>query len=71
MVQLNHVLQAASIGYDKHHPKARRTALRWKSIYRGYFPFKWHKDNFTKNLANYYGFSRVNSAKRLFSIRVR
>jgi len=53
----------ASIGYDKHHQKSRRTALRWKSIYRGYFPFKWHKDNFTKNLADYYGFNRVNSEK--------
>jgi hypothetical protein len=53
----------ASIGYDKEHPRAKRTALRWKSIYRGYFPFKWHKDNFTKNLSHYYGFSRVNSEK--------
>jgi len=53
----------ASIGYDKYHPKARRTALRWKRIYRNYFPFKWHKENFTKNLAEYYGFNRVNTEK--------
>lgn len=53
----------ASVGYDREHINARRTALRWKSIYRNYFPFKWHKDNFTENLANYYGFDRVNSEK--------
>ncbi len=53
----------ASIGYDKNHPKARRLALRWKRIYRNYFPFKWHKCNYTKNLSEYYGFSRVNSEK--------
>jgi len=53
----------ASIGYDKYHPKARRTALRWKKIYKNYFPFKWHKDNFTKNLADYYGFNLVNTEK--------
>ncbi|SFV57887.1 hypothetical protein MNB_SV-12-1139 [hydrothermal vent metagenome] len=53
----------ASIGYDINHPKSKRLAYRWKSIYRGYFPFKWHKDNFTKNLSDYYGFSKVNSEK--------
>jgi len=53
----------ASIGYESNHPKAKRSALRWKKIYKNYFPFKWHKDNFTKNLSNYYGFSRVNSEK--------
>jgi hypothetical protein len=53
----------ASIGYDIEHPKSKRLAYRWKSIYRGYFPFKWHRDNFTENLAEYYGFSRVNSEK--------
>ncbi|NEW61227.1 hypothetical protein GSY74_08020 [Sulfurovum sp. bin170] len=53
----------ASIGYDINHPKSKRLAHRWKSIYRGYFPFKWHKDNFTKNLSDYYGFSLVNSEK--------
>ncbi len=53
----------ASIGYQKEHPKAKRTALRWRKIYKNYFPFRWHKDNFTKNLSDYYGFSRVNSEK--------
>ena len=53
----------ASIGYDKYHPIAKRTALRWKKIYKNYFPFKWHKENFTKNLSEYYGFNRVNTEK--------
>ena len=53
----------ASIGYDTEHINAKRTANHWKRIYRDYFPFKWHRDNFTKNLADYYGFSRVNSEK--------
>jgi len=53
----------ASIGYDKYHHEAKRTALRWKRIYKNYFPFRWHKENFTKNLAEYYGFNRVNTEK--------
>ena len=53
----------ASIGYDVNHINAKRTASHWKQIYRDYFPFKWHKDNFTENLSNYYGFSKVNSEK--------
>jgi len=53
----------ASIGYDKYHPRAKRTALRWKRIYKNYFPFKWHKENFTENLSDYYGFNRVNTEK--------
>ncbi len=53
----------ASIGYDPYHSRAKRTALRWKKIYKNYFPFKWHKENFTKNLSEYYGFNRVNTEK--------
>jgi len=53
----------ASVGYDTSHPTAKEVAKRWKDTYHAYFPFKWHRDNFTKNLANYYGFSRVNSEK--------
>jgi len=53
----------ASIGYSPTHHKAKRTALSWKRIYSGYFPFRWHSDNFTENLSKYYGFSRVNSDK--------
>ncbi len=53
----------ASIGYDNNHMKSKELAESWKDVYREYFPFKWHKDNFTENLAEYYGFNRVNSEK--------
>jgi len=53
----------ASIGYDEEDQKSKRLATHWKEIYQEYFPFKWHRDNFTENLADYYGFDRVNSEK--------
>ena len=53
----------ASIGYENYHHQAEKTAQHWKKIYQNYFPFKWHRDNYTKNLSNYYGFSKVNSEK--------
>ena len=53
----------ASIGYDENHINSKNLAHNWKRKYKGYFPFKWHRDNFTKNLSQYYGFSRVNSEK--------
>lgn len=53
----------ASIGYDVNNINSKRLADRWRHKYRGYFPFKWHRDNFTKNLSEYYGFNRVNSEK--------
>lgn len=53
----------ASIGYDADHPMVKNSARRWKRIYGDYFPFKWHRDNFTRNLSDYYGFRRVNSEK--------
>ncbi len=58
-----HCSTGASIGYDVNHINAKNLARDWKRKYKGYFPFKWHHDNFTKNLADYYGFSRVNSEK--------
>jgi len=53
----------ASIGYDSTHINAKKMATRWKEEYKEYFPFKWHRDNFTKNLSDYYGFRRVNTEK--------
>ena len=53
----------ASIGYDTNHIQSKDMAKRWKNIYKEYFPFKWHSDNFTKNLSDYYGFRRVNTEK--------
>ncbi len=53
----------ASIGYPNKnsYPFARR----WKKLYRSYFPFGWHKDNFTKNLREYYAYKRINAEKFL------
>lgn len=52
----------ASIGHDGSNA-SKRLAKRWREEYRKFFPFKWHKDNFTKNLSNYYGFSKVTTSK--------
>lgn len=53
----------ASIGYDAEDIPSQKLAKAWRDIYESYFPFHWHKDNFTKNLADYYGFSRVHTEK--------
>ena len=45
----------ASIGYDDESDKP--AAQAWKELYGKYWPFKWMPDNFTPNLAHYYGFS--------------
>jgi N-acetylmuramoyl-L-alanine amidase len=52
----------ASIGHDDSSP-SRSMARRWKQEYSEFFPFKWHRDNFTENLSQYYGFSRVSASK--------
>lgn len=44
----------ASIGYDD--PTDKPAADAWKTYYSTFFEHKWHKDNFTKNLSNYYNF---------------
>jgi len=44
----------ASIGYDD--PTDKPAADEWRALYSNYFGFKWQKDNFTKNLSNYYNF---------------
>ncbi|MBU1667672.1 N-acetylmuramoyl-L-alanine amidase [bacterium] len=53
----------ASIGYDKRGADARGMAKRWRSAYSSFFPFKWHRDNFTKNLRDYYAYNSVNATK--------
>lgn len=53
----------ASIGYDCHCSDAKGMAKRWRDTYSSFFPFKWHEENFTKNLRDYYGYSRVNATK--------
>jgi N-acetylmuramoyl-L-alanine amidase len=52
----------ASIGHNNS-PEAKAMAKRWRAEYSKFFPFKWHQDNFTKNLSHYYGFSQVQTSK--------
>jgi N-acetylmuramoyl-L-alanine amidase len=53
----------ASIGYPS--DDSYDFAQRWKSLYADYFPYKWHKDNFTPNLRNYYGYQWIRAEKFL------
>jgi len=53
----------ASIGYPNKDSYA--FARQWKKLYKGYFPFGWHKDNFTKNLKNYYAYKKIDAEKFL------
>lgn len=53
----------ASIGYpssDSYH-----FAQRWKSLYQDYFPYKWHEDNFTPNISDYYAYRWIRAEKFL------
>ncbi len=52
----------ASIGHDGS-AESKRLAKSWRQEYGKFFPFKWHKDNFTPNLRHYYGFSKVSASK--------
>jgi len=53
----------ASIGYPNKNSK--ELANRWKKAYKKVFPFKWHKDNYTKNLSEYYAFYQIEADKFL------
>ncbi len=53
----------ASIGYPS--DDSYDFAQRWKSLYADYFPYRWHKDNFTPNLQNYYGYRWIRADKFL------
>lgn len=58
----NHCATGASIGHNGSYG-SRQMAKRWRKQYSNFYPFKWHKDNFTKNLSHYYGYSQVNVTK--------
>lgn len=58
----NKCATGASIGHDGSNA-SKGLAKRWKEEYATFFPFKWHPDNFTKNLSEYYGFSKVTTTK--------
>ncbi len=53
----------ASIGYGS--MDSYDFAQRWKKLYKGYFPYQWHVDNFTKNLKNYYAYKWIRAEKFL------
>ena len=53
----------ASVGYPDENSKT--FAKNWKALYKSAFPFKWHQDNFTKHLRDYYGYNRIDAEKFL------
>ncbi|SFZ98500.1 hypothetical protein MNB_SV-5-226 [hydrothermal vent metagenome] len=53
----------ASIGYPNR--DSYEFAKSWKALYSEHFPFRWHKDNFTKNLRDYYAYQEIDSEKFL------
>jgi len=53
----------ASIGYPSN--DSYDFAQRWKSLYQDYFPYKWHADNFTENLSDYYAYRWIRAEKFL------
>jgi len=53
----------ASIGYPN--KNSYDFARKWEKLYKAYFPFRWHKDNFTKNLKHYYAYKKVDAEKFL------
>jgi len=54
----------ASIGY-KDNNASKAFAQAWKKLYKPYFPFKYHRDNFTKTLSEYYGYKWIRAEKFL------
>ncbi|MCF6207301.1 MAG: N-acetylmuramoyl-L-alanine amidase [Sulfurovum sp.] len=54
----------ASVGYPDNNASFT-FAQRWKSLYKPYFPFGWHTDNFTDNLKNYYAYREIRTEKFL------
>ena len=53
----------ASIGYpDK---DSYGFARHWEKLYKAYYPFKWHQDNFTENLKHYYAYRKIDAEKFL------
>jgi N-acetylmuramoyl-L-alanine amidase len=52
----------ASVGYPDTNA-SRAFATRWKEVYKPYFPFRWHADNFTDNLKDYYAYKTIRADK--------
>jgi N-acetylmuramoyl-L-alanine amidase len=53
----------AAIGYENN--ASESFAQQWKKTYAAYFPFKWHSDNFTESLSEYYAFNYIDAEKFL------
>jgi len=53
----------ASIGYPNR--DSYDFARRWEKLYKAYYPFGWHQDNFTKNLKSYYAYKKIDAEKFL------
>ena len=54
----------ASVGYPDNNA-SRSFAEHWKRLYKPYFPFHWHEDNFTDNLKHYYAYRQIDARKFL------
>jgi len=54
----------ASVGYPDNNA-SKIFAQKWKKNYQQYYPFKWHPDNFTDNLKNYYAYHWIHADKFL------
>jgi len=54
----------ASVGYPDNNA-SKVFAQKWKKLYKNYYPFKWHPDNFTDNLKNYYAYHLIHADKFL------
>ena len=53
----------ASIGYPN--KDSYNFARHWEKLYKAYYPFKWHQDNFTENLKHYYAYKKIDAEKFL------
>jgi len=54
----------ASVGYPDNNA-SYAFATHWKKLYKPYFPFRWHEDNFTENLKHYYAYRQIDAEKFL------
>jgi len=53
----------ASIGYPN--KDSYNFARQWEKLYKAYYPFRWHPDNFTENLKHYYAYRKIDTEKFL------
>lgn len=56
----------ASVGYNDDSDAPAASA--WKTLYREFYPFGWHSDNYTVNLRSYYGYANTVTSDSEFVI---